>query len=155
MGQPTKIEERVAALENRLNALATEMQRGTDRLAQAEARFAAGEQRLTEVTQVLGDLVTGSAATSIRLGELVAAAQGFASRMAAVEEHVKTDTPSADEARIAALEATVEHNVTRLEALETTRARGGRLSSRLAAIETKLDQVIGGGNPPPAEGGTK
>lgn len=154
MGQPNKLEDRVAALEARVTAIATEMQRGSDRLAQAEARFAAGEQRLTEVAQAVTELVTGQAATSDRVTELVAAAQGFASRMAAVEEHVANDLPSADEARITALEGAVGANSTRIEALESTRARGGRLSSRLTTIEQKLDQVIGG-QTPPTEGVTK
>lgn len=152
MGQPVKLEERIAALEARVNAIATEMQRGADRLAQAEARFAAGEQRLTEIATVVGDLVTGQAAATIRLGEIVALAQGFAARLEAVETHVEQDTPSADEARIDALEATVAANITRLEAIEATRARGGRLSSRLAAIEAKLDEVL---VTPTPQGGAK
>jgi hypothetical protein len=134
------------------------------RLANLEAAFAKAGPRLDAIESALGNggaritalegqlqqAIDGVTPTVTRVEELSGAAVAFNERLNSAEQKLAewlAQNPAGDE-RITALQEAVTALATRLTTVEQTRARGGRLSNRLANIESKLDQILN----PPAEG---
>jgi len=118
-------------------------------MATAE-EVAALATRLTAIEQTLAQKMPGFEQVGTRVAELSTAFQSANSRLSALEVAVKAlaEAPvSGGAEEVAALRSAVETLSTRLGVVEQTRARGGRLSNRLASIEAKLDTIAGGGEP--------
>lgn len=114
--------------------------------AASAEEVAALAARITGIEQMLAAKIPGFEAVSGRVSELSTAFQAANARLANVETAIQEirDTPAPGGAEdIALLRADVAALTERLSSVEQTRARGGRLSRRLASIEAKLDEVIG------------
>jgi hypothetical protein len=120
----------------------------TDKGSATAEEVAALATRITALEQLLAQKIPGFEAVGGRVSELSTAFQSANQRLAGLESAVQElkDTPAPGGAEdIALLRSEVAAMSARVEAVEQTRARGGRLSNRLASIEAKLDQIVPGG----------
>jgi chromosome segregation ATPase len=139
-----QLQAQFGAAAARLDTLATQIQTGGDRITATEQRYAAGEVRLTGIETGLRKAVEDFTPVAARVGELSAAALAFNDRLTGVETalaDLAAAAPPAPEERLLQVEAALNAMSARLDAVEQTRARGGRLSSRLQEIEARLDKV--------------
>lgn len=122
--------------------------------AAASAGFASAEEvaalatRLTAIEQTLAAKIPGFEAVGGRVTELSSAFQEANRRLAAIETAVRAlaeAPPPAGAEAIQALADRLDNVVSRLDVVEQTRARGGRLSQRLASIEARLPAAPEGG----------
>jgi septal ring factor EnvC (AmiA/AmiB activator) len=130
----------------RLSALEAAVANAGPRIAALEAGFAQAGPRITQVEQTLTAAIEQVTPLAGRVDQLSAAAVSFNDRLGAMETALTEwaeQNPANDEQLAAGL-ARIEALETRLTIVEQTRARGGRLSNRLASIEEKLDTIIGG-----------
>jgi uncharacterized coiled-coil protein SlyX len=104
--------------------------------------------RITALEQTLATKMPGFEAVGGRVSELSTAFQAANARLSTLEAALidLQAMPAPSDEALEAIGARVDALAERVTAVENTRARGGRLSSRLASIETKLDQLTGGGN---------
>jgi chromosome segregation ATPase len=139
-----QLQAQFAAAAARLDAMATQIQTGGDRITATEQRYAAGEARLTGIEAGLRSAVDDFTPVAGRVSELSAAALAFNGRLNAVEEALaalSAAAPPAPEARLLEVEAALDALSGRLANVEQTRARGGHLSQRLQDIEARLSKV--------------
>lgn len=128
--------------------LAAAVQAGTERMAQMEARFATGEERLTKIEAALAALIVEVPEFKNRLTELEAAARAFNGTMGTFNTRlslVEQQKPAPSEERLSTVEHAIGVLTGRVSNVERARARGGALQSRLTSIEAKLDALAGGG----------
>lgn len=126
-----------------------------EKAATAAAGFASEEAvaalavRLTAIEQTLAAKIPGFESVGGRVTELSSAFQQANTRLAAIETAVKALAEAPPPVGAEALQAISDRldNVSaRLGVVEQTRARGGRLSQRLASIEARLPQDGGNTN---------
>ena len=111
--------------------------------AEADARISKLEERITHMELYIAERVPGFEQTARRVGELAAAFGAANDRLRDLEARVDT-LAQAEPPDTAELEGRIEELSKRLARVETAGNRRGRLSSRLADIGSKLDQLEGG-----------
>ena len=111
--------------------------------AEADARISKLEERITHMELYIAERVPGFEQTARRVGELAAAFGAADGRLRDLGARVDT-LAQAEPPVTAELEGRIEELSKRLARVETAGNRRGRLSSRLADIESKLDQLEGG-----------
>jgi septal ring factor EnvC (AmiA/AmiB activator) len=141
-----QLQTQFAAAAARLDTMATQIQQGGDRITATEARYAAGETRLTSLEAGLSKALADFTPVAGRVGELSSAALSFNDRLTALETAVSNyiaSAPPPDADRLAAVEQALTAMDARLAGVEQSRARGGGLSSRLTGIEQAIRELNG------------
>lgn len=119
-------------------------------MANEKAAFASSEEvaalaaRLTAIEQTLAEKIPGFEGVGARVSELSSAFQQANTRLSALEALVRnmTDQPATGEAALREINSRLSNLSDRLAVVEQTRARGGRLSQRLALIESRLPEEV-------------
>lgn len=111
--------------------------------AAAEERLAALEARVTQMEGKLTAAIADFSPVAARLAELSSAFQAANVRLRTIEQAVEA-LQNAEPPDFSAVLARVEEIASRLLNVERAGNRRGRLSSRLAEIESKIEKIEGG-----------
>lgn len=158
MTNPTDPMVRLANLEaafeaagQQIAAIGQALAAGSARLDTMEAVYSSAGERLTAAEGNLAQAIATFQPVGVRVAELSSAALAFNDRLNLAEQRLMewfAQNPISDD-QLDELSQRVTTMDTRLARVEQVRARGGRLSDRLASIEAKLDRIVEHGEEPP------
>lgn len=119
-----------------------------DRLTAVEGALATARQELATLKATVATALESFSPIGPRVTELSAAFLAANERLAGLESDIAALKAAGPNALLTHFEEVVEGMEARLAAVEQTRQRGGRLSSRLRSIEEKIDRLLPEGETP-------